>query len=698
MIRIYARKDQPKVADLMIFDIIGEDWFGDGVTAKGIDQQLKEMGDVEQINVRINSPGGSVFDGIAIYNMLKAHKATVNVVIEGLAASIASVIAMAGDTVSMGTGTRMMIHNPWTFAGGDSRDFRKTAETLDGIRDGMIEAYTARTKLDSKDLIAMLDEETWMGPDEAIAKGFADVKVTITKSSDDEDEDEEVDAKFSEKALAMLARFKHKNQFQPRMAAAVRKQSAAADITEVNAMTPEEIAAAKAAEQARIEAAAKEASAKALAADKERRAGIRNLAMPFSGNEAVASLARVCEEDTNCSVEDATAKILAEVAKAQTPSNKNSVDPVAGADARDKFLAGAEKAILARMGRGERESGNEFSGMSLHELAAFALNRAGISTRSMSKDQIARKVLASHTTSDFPLLTANVARKRLRDAYAQVPRTWNQLARIGSVSDFKQNDRLTMGSFSSLVLKPERGEYKQGTISEESVGMKIATKGRYISFSRELIVNDDLNALDSMPTKMGQAAGRTVEIDFYTLLNSNSGTGPVMADTGAFFNATAVTTAGGHANYVSSGTVISVASLSAARAAMSRQMDKSLQEYLGLVPAILLVAPEYEGLAYAVLNSLSDPSQSNPAKVNFARTFNLKVVSSPYVTGTNWFLFADPNTAEAFEVAFLDGQQEPFIDEEIEFMTDAMNMKVRLDYGVAAIDWKPAYKNNGAAS
>lgn len=691
MIRIYARKDQPKVAELMIFDIIGEDWFGDGITAKSVDQKLKEMGDVEQINVRINSMGGSVFDGLAIYNMLKSHKAKVNVVVEGIAASIASVIAMAGDSVSMGTGTKMMIHNPWTFTGGDSRDFRKTAETLDGIRDGMIEAYQSRTNLDSKEITAMLDEETWMGPDEAIEKGFADVKVTISKKDDDEEEDEE----FSEKALAMLASFKHKGKFQPRIAAASRKQSAAADITEVNAMTPEEIAAAKAAEQARIEA---EARTKALAEDKARREGIRALCTPFASNEAVSAVARACEEDSSCSIEAATAKILAEVAKSQTPSQKNSVDTVAGADARDKFLAGAEKAILSRMGREKTDPGNEFNGMQLHELAAFALNRAGISTRGMSKDAISRKVLASHTTSDFPLLTANVARKRLRASFMQVPRTWDQLVRIGSVPDFKQNDRLTLGSFSSLVHKPERGEYKQGTIGEESVGMKIATKGRYISFSRELLVNDDLNALDNMSSKMGQAAGRTVEIDFYALLNSNSGVGPTMADGGAFFNATAVTSAGGHANYVSSGTVISVTSLSAARAAMSRQMDKALQEYLGIVPAILLVAPEYEGLAYAVLNSLSDPSQSNPGKVNFARTFNLKVVSSPYVSGTNWFLFADPNISEAFEVAFLDGQQEPFIDEEIEFMTDAMNMKVRLDYGVAAIDWKPAYKNNGAAS
>lgn len=690
MIRIYARKDQPKTAELLVYDFIGEDWYGDGVSAKGVDQKLKDMGEVEQINVRINSPGGSVFDGIAIYNMLKAHKAQVNVIVEGVAASAASIIAMAGDTISMGVATQIMIHNPWTLAYGDSNDFRKTAETLDKIRDGMIDAYHERTGVDAKDLIAMCDEETWMGPDEAIEKGFADVKVTISKKQDDEEDEEE----FSEKALAMLARFKHKGKFQPRIAAVSRKLSAAADIKEVMSMTPEEIEAAK---KAAAEKAAKDATLAALAADRTRRANIAALFEPFASREGFAALALECQNAQDCTEEMASKKLLAELGKDASASKKTpAVDP--GATSEQKFLVGAEKAILARMGRAEKDPGNEFTGMPLHEMAAYALNRAGISTKAKSKDEIAKKVLNSHTTSDFPILLSNVARKRLRDAYAAVPRTWDQIARIGTVTDFKQTDRITLGSFSSLVLKPERGEYKQGTMGEESVGIKAVTKGRYISLSREMIVNDDLGGFDSLSTKMGQAAGRTVEIDFYGLLLSGSGLGPTMGDTGTFFNATAITTAGGHANYVSSGTVISVASLSAAKAAMSRQMDLARQEYAGIVPTILLVAPEYEGLAYAVLNSTADPSQANPAKVNFARNFNFKIVSSPYISGTSWYLFADPNTVEAFEVAFLDGNQTPYIDEEIEFMTDAMNMKVRLDYGLAAIDWRAGYKNNGAAS
>jgi ATP-dependent Clp endopeptidase proteolytic subunit ClpP len=691
MIQVFARKNKPKAAEIRIYDYIGEDWYGDGCSAKKIADDLKAIGEVDDILVRINSPGGSIFDGIGIYNQLKSHGAKITVAVEGVAASAASIIAMAGSTIKMGTATKIMIHNPWTLAYGEAKDFRKTADTLDEIRNGMLDAYAERTGMDRKELAQMCDDETWMGPDAAIEKGFADEK--LTPDEDDSEDDEEP----TDKAKALIASFRNvPKDFALRRIAAAPKPAAAAALPEVHAMTPEEIEAAR---KAAADAAAEQARTNFIAANKVRQEAIRALFAPFVLSHS--ELMNTCLSDVECTEQAASAKLLKALGEGAEPlrpaGGPGGAAVVPGATERDKFLAGAESAIMNRLG-GKREAGNEFNGASLHELAAHALRRSGVNCRGMTKDQIARKVLASHTTSDFPLLMSNVARKRLRDAYTTVPRTWDKLAAIGSVPDFKENTRLTLGSFSSLVLKPERGEYKQGTIGEEEVGIKIATKGRYISLSREMIINDDLNGFGTMAKKMGQAAGRTVEIDFYALLYLNSGTGPTMDDTGALFNATAVTTAGGHANYVSSGTVISVTSLGAANAMMKRQRDLSLLEYVGIEPKILLVAPEYEALAWTIINSTADPGQANPARGNYARTLNLTVVSSPYVQGTDWFLFADPNLVEAIEVAFLDGEREPFIDEEIEFMSDAMNMKVRLDYGLAAIDFRAAFKNEGAAS
>lgn len=126
------------------------------------------------IELRINSPGGDVFGGVAIYNALSRHDGAVNIEIEGVAASIASVIAMAGDQIRMGKGAFMMIHNPHAFAGGESSDLRATAELLDKVRSSMVGIYAGRTKLDAEKVIEMMDAETWLDADEAVELGFAD--------------------------------------------------------------------------------------------------------------------------------------------------------------------------------------------------------------------------------------------------------------------------------------------------------------------------------------------------------------------------------------------------------------------------------------------------------------------------------------------------------------------------------------------
>lgn len=161
--------------EILIYDAIGADFFGDGVTATAIAAELKESeGD---ILVRINSPGGDVFDGAAIYNLLRGYKnGAVDIVVDGLAASAASVIAMAGRSVTMAHNSLMMIHNPWTFALGDSSEMVKTAERLDKVKDTIIATYQSRSSLDKDVISQLMDEETWLDADGAIANGLADSK------------------------------------------------------------------------------------------------------------------------------------------------------------------------------------------------------------------------------------------------------------------------------------------------------------------------------------------------------------------------------------------------------------------------------------------------------------------------------------------------------------------------------------------
>lgn len=168
------KKMQAKTAEIMIYgDISTYDWWGDEVTPQKFNDELKALGDVDEISVRINSNGGSVFAGVAIHSMLKRHSAKITVYVDGLAASIASVIAMAGDEIVMPNGSMLMIHNPWTIAMGNAKDFRKMADDLDAICSSMMDIYVARTGIDRDELTALLDAETWMSATQAVEKGFA---------------------------------------------------------------------------------------------------------------------------------------------------------------------------------------------------------------------------------------------------------------------------------------------------------------------------------------------------------------------------------------------------------------------------------------------------------------------------------------------------------------------------------------------
>lgn len=149
-------------------------WWGDEITPARFLADLTALGDIAQLDVYINSDGGDVFAGQAILSMLKRHPANVTVHVDGLAASIASVIAMAGDQVLMPRNAMMMIHNPWSFMMGNSADFRKMADDLDQIRESLIAAYQDKTGMDRDKLVALLDAETWLTADEAVAYGFAD--------------------------------------------------------------------------------------------------------------------------------------------------------------------------------------------------------------------------------------------------------------------------------------------------------------------------------------------------------------------------------------------------------------------------------------------------------------------------------------------------------------------------------------------
>lgn len=160
-------------ATITILDVIGQDFWGDGVTAKRISAALRRIGD-RPATVVINSPGGDVFEGLAIYNLLREHKQKITVKVVGLAASAASFIAMAGDEIQIARAGFFMIHNSWVIAMGDRFALREVADWLEPFDATMAEIYAARSGQTADELAKMMNEETWLNGSRSVDLGLAD--------------------------------------------------------------------------------------------------------------------------------------------------------------------------------------------------------------------------------------------------------------------------------------------------------------------------------------------------------------------------------------------------------------------------------------------------------------------------------------------------------------------------------------------
>jgi ATP-dependent protease ClpP protease subunit len=652
-------------AELSIMGDIGESWFGEeSITAKSITAELKPLSG-RPLTVRLNSYGGSVADGLAIYNALRRHaqSAPVTTTVEGVAMSIASLIAMAGDRREMAENALLMLHAPWGQTSGNAKNMRDMAAVLDKYAEAMTSAYT-RSALTFEEVKALLTdgEDHFYSAAEAEAHGF------ITHIT-------------GESAAPIAARYRQ-NRFT--------QAAAPASHTTESPMTTETKPAAAhnpPADDSNIVQIAEAAAKKERERIAARAVEIRARFKPFLEQPAVAALLDQCLDDVGLPLEDVSAKLLAELGKDKSSIQGN---PTPGVDAADKFRAGVSAVLAARLGLEQEDRSNEFRGKSLTDLAALSLEVKGVSTKGMTRSEISGRVLASHSRSDFPLLLADVANKQLVAAYGAFPSIWEKIAAVGSVSDFKTINLVKLGSFSSLSLKPEGGEYTQGTMSEEREQITARTKGKFIQCTREMLINDDLGAFGRMAAMLGRAAARTVNADVLAVLTANGAT----ADGFNLFSTD-------HANYTtSSGTAISIASLSLGRKMMRVLKDPSGLDYLNLQPRYLLTPVGKEDHAREVTLSSYNTDTTAQLKRNPIQDWApLEVLSDPILDAastTAWYLIADPMDTPLLEVRFLDGQRVPYIAQEEEFLTDAIRWKVRLDYGVGVNEWRAGYLNTGA--
>ncbi|MGC0786745.1 head maturation protease, ClpP-related [Pantoea agglomerans] len=222
---------------ISILDTIGEDWYGEGVTASRISGALRSIGGGD-VTVNINSPGGDMWEGLAIYNLLVAYEGKVTVKILGIAASAASIIAMAGDEIQMGRGAFLMIHNCWTIAAGNRNDFRDYADSLEPFDKAMADIYAARSGLKLSEVQTLMDNESFISGSEAVEKGFADSLLSADEiTSDDESPAaalRKIDAFLAKGGMPRSERRKHLKALGGKPGAATEKNDKPGAVDEIN--------------------------------------------------------------------------------------------------------------------------------------------------------------------------------------------------------------------------------------------------------------------------------------------------------------------------------------------------------------------------------------------------------------------------------------------------------------------------------
>jgi len=714
--------------DLLIYGPIGDFFWSEGITAASIVEQLSQI-TAGTINVRINSDGGVVSDGLAIFNALNNHPATVDVTIDGVAASIASLIAQAGKTRRVYRNSTMMLHGPqsgqWGFAG----DLRDAASMLDTIAESMLTSYTARaTSPDEIEGYLTDRRDHWFTADQMVIAGLADEIIDVTPAEEAAPSDAAaaaallsyVQAISSSPSVAIAAALHHRIQTTVTASAfaslaEVHQRAVVAHIEDPamkqkcnlilataginpSAQAPNNPAPGTAAAPTAAPAAVPAVAAipDPIAALAARNDSIRGVFAAFHDVPGVRELESTCLADPRMTVEQAQARLLQRLPNGATPlAAAPGVDVTVTRDEEDTRRARIVDGILARANvltgaaATAARQDNPAARQSLITLAEASLIRAGVSTRDMTRDQIASRVLAVQTTSDFPILLESTIHRMVLAGYAPAQFTWPRFCATGTLSDYRPHNRYHLGSFSDLKGVNEAGEYENGVMSDatkETITGK--RKGRILQITPEVVVNDDLGAFSRPAGALGQAAGRTIEKDVYAVLALNAGLGPVMSDGKTLFH-------DDHGNIPTSA-ALAVGSIDAARQKMATQKDYGGNDYLSIVPALWLGPLSLGGAARSInAQEYDDEATKHQRKPNVVRGIFRDVVDTPYLSGNPWYMFADPAIEPVIEVAFLDGVQTPTLEQEKNFRTDGLAWKVVHRYGVGAVGWKGAIRNAG---
>lgn len=640
---------------ISLYGVIGLDF-----RARDLAMALSQHAKTKELDIYVHSGGGSIVEGMAMYNILQRFEGHKRVFVDGIAASMMSVVICAADEVVMPDNTQIMIHRPRLGPNGGGLvddDLIDLAAALGEYGEKMLDAYVRKTGMDRDKLLQMMRKETYLSAVEALAMGFADSVTTplemVAQIAIDQAPPIETTPEITQPAV---------------LATALEKEPIVANQDPVQI-----VVAAPTLDEIR---------AQVQAAEQTRRAGITSAFGGFA--TAHGELLNACLLDSTITADQAKDKLLAKLGETTQPSAPSARADV-HAHAGNGNIVGdsVRNAVEARAGLVIVEASNQFVGMSLMELARASLQHRGVGIAGMDRNSIVGLAF-THSSSDFGNLLSDVANKSMLKGLDEAEETFQKWTSKGTLTDFRAAKRVDLASFPNLDKVAEGAEYQYGTVGDRGEQIVLATYGKMFSISRQAVINDDLSAMTRVPQIMGRAAIRTVADLVYAVLTGN----PAMSDTVALFHAT-------HKNLLSAA-ALSVARIDAAKSAMRLQKDGKAN--LNIRPAFLLTPVALESTARALLAAEFDPAQPGAQIPNPIRGL-VEVISDPRLddsSATTTYMTAAPGMYDTIEVAYLDGNDKPYLEQQQGFTVDGAAFKVRIDAGVAPLSWRTMQKLPGA--
>ena len=727
---------------LILYGQIGDWW--DGLDSKSVLQDL-EASDGDEVLIRMHSGGGSVLEGMSIYNNIKNISKKTVIQNDGVMASMAAYIGCAADVLRAPSNALFMFHKPASTMQGNANEVRENADILDTFEVSLIEQiYTKISKkpgtMSREEIAAWLapGKDIWLSAAQAMDMGLVDeimdpiqITASVDFSSFNSSPPADLITALIKKpvkglqpepqltptpltpppptpAAKISAKHNHRKKtmtLETLKAAAIvsavgqlagldkTQQSVIESISASTNISPVILGGILEGTVAKLDAS----KVSALAAELNLTAAdiVAQAAAPNDGHARTDEIMIIGEKagleiseirafisNEKLSVEQVRAQAM-DIVASRDRQNLPGAHHIRSSSTSGNMLEDMTAALKHRANpKNTVSDSNEMVGLGIIDMMKADLDTKGLNTRRMKPNEI----LANMSSGDFPIAINNLSNHVLTDAYTEAPTAWKLISTASQSTDFKTKYNVTVGGASDLKELDKNGEFENGIFQESKEGYGLSTFGRVFGFNRQMMIDDNLGALITVISDLGNLASRKETATVWALLKNNT---KLMQDGLALFHAN-------HKNLAAAGGAINKTTLSAARLAIRKQTGLG-QEFLDLEPALLVVSPEREAEA---MQMMAETTPASTGDVNI-HARKMDIIVDPRLSDTNnpWYVFAAPvgMGSRVIEHSYLAGSSGPQIATQDRFTTAGIDIRVMHDFGAGLLDYRGAYKNPGVS-